>query len=88
VDRLVFGTGVAAWVAWAAIGFYLTNLSGLKTERQWKTQLPNLIPIATACGVMGFFLIIAGLWGHYKGWAFCILIFLIFCGLEFLSALY
>merc|ERR1719231_635568 len=58
VDRLVFGSGVAAWLAFAAIGFYLTQLAGLKNEHQWKAHYPNAIPIAAACGVIGFFLIV------------------------------
>merc|ERR1711871_546353 len=88
VDRLVFGSGVFAWLVFAAIGFYLTQLSNLKTEREWKREYPNHIPVATACGVMGFFLIVCGLWGHYKGWAFVIIMFELFCMLEALSAIY
>jgi hypothetical protein len=32
------------------------QLSGFKNEAQWKREYPNHIPIATACGVIGFFL--------------------------------
>jgi len=56
LSRLVFGTGAAAWVAFVVIGFYLTQLSGFKGEKQWKREYPNIIPLATACGVIGFFL--------------------------------
>ena len=33
-----------------------SQLSGFKNDREWKKAYPNIIPIATACGVMGFFL--------------------------------
>ena len=56
IHRLVFGTGAAAWIAFVAIGFYLTQLSGFKGEKEWKREYPNIIPMATACGVIGFFL--------------------------------
>jgi len=38
--------------------------------------------------VLSPYRIICGLWGHYKGWSFVIVIFELFCVLEALSALY
>ena len=32
--------------------------------------------------------IICGLWGHYKGWAFVLIMFELFCLLEALSGMY
>eukprot|EP00656_Telonema_subtile_P004926 TRINITY_DN12248_c0_g1_i1.p1 TRINITY_DN12248_c0_g1~~TRINITY_DN12248_c0_g1_i1.p1 ORF type:complete len:177 (-),score=21.64 TRINITY_DN12248_c0_g1_i1:280-810(-) len=85
VDRVVLGLGFMGWGAFAAIGLYMTQLSGLKSPRDWEKQYPSAIPTATACAVAGFFLIVAGLWPYYKFWSLFMLLCFCFCCLEFLS---
>merc|ERR1711865_872056 len=87
IDRVVLGLGFSGWAAFAAIGLYVTQLSGLKNEREWAKHYPSAIPTATASAVAGFFLIVAGLWPYYKGWSLLMLGYFCFCSLECLSLL-